>query len=72
MKTVDVESGADLPAGEKGELCIKSVLIMREYWNKPDATKKVRKTVQKKKTGAQMVTQTDPLVLILHFLVVLS
>ena len=26
--------------GARGELCLKSVLVMREYWNKPDATAK--------------------------------
>jgi acyl-CoA synthetase (AMP-forming)/AMP-acid ligase II len=41
LKTVDVETGADMqPAGAKGELCVKSVLVMREYWNKPEATAK--------------------------------
>jgi long-chain acyl-CoA synthetase len=40
LKTVDVDTGADLPAGAKGELCVKSVLVMREYWNKPEATAK--------------------------------
>lgn len=30
--------GGELPAGERGELCIKSPCNILEYWNKPEAT----------------------------------
>jgi acyl-CoA synthetase (AMP-forming)/AMP-acid ligase II len=32
------EGGAELPAGERGELCIKSPANILGYWNKPEAT----------------------------------
>lgn len=32
------EDGATLPAGERGELCIKSPANVLGYWNKPEAT----------------------------------
>ncbi len=37
FKVVD-ESGNELPAGERGEVCIKSPANVRGYWNKPEAT----------------------------------
>ena len=39
LKTIDLDTGAD-QNGARGELCLKSVLVMREYWNKPEATAK--------------------------------
>jgi acyl-CoA synthetase (AMP-forming)/AMP-acid ligase II len=38
MKIVD-DDGAELPTGEIGEVCVKSVLNMVGYWNQEDATK---------------------------------
>jgi acyl-CoA synthetase (AMP-forming)/AMP-acid ligase II len=32
------EQGNSLPAGERGEVCIKSAANVRGYWNKPEAT----------------------------------
>ena len=37
FKVID-GNGQDLPAGERGELCIKSPANIRGYWNKPEAT----------------------------------
>ena len=37
IRIVD-EGGNALPAGERGEVCIKSPANIRGYWNKPDAT----------------------------------
>ena len=39
-KTVDVDTGADLPrgAGSRGELLARSSLVMLEYYNKPEKT----------------------------------
>lgn len=38
FKVID-SAGQVLPAGERGELCIKSPANVRGYWNKPDATR---------------------------------
>ncbi len=37
LQIVD-EKGQSLPAGERGEVCIKSPANVRGYWNKPEAT----------------------------------
>ena len=37
VRVVD-EDGNDLPAGEAGEIIVKGGHIMKEYWNRPDAT----------------------------------
>ena len=37
-RLVDVASGAVVPAGQQGELWVKGPMVMREYWNLPDAT----------------------------------
>lgn len=38
-KVID-DQGKELKAGEIGELCLKGPMAMKEYWNKPEATKK--------------------------------
>ena len=42
-KVVDLQTGADLPPGEEGEICIKGPQVMQGYWNRPDATAEVLK-----------------------------
>ncbi|MFG1360589.1 AMP-binding protein [Xanthobacter pseudotagetidis] len=37
-KVVDPSSGATLPRGQRGELCIRGYSVMRGYWNRPEAT----------------------------------
>jgi acyl-CoA synthetase (AMP-forming)/AMP-acid ligase II len=32
------DAGGSLPAGERGEVCIRSICNFREYWNNPEAT----------------------------------
>jgi acyl-CoA synthetase (AMP-forming)/AMP-acid ligase II len=36
--TIQDEAGRILPRGEIGEVCIRGGHLMREYWNKPEAT----------------------------------
>jgi long-chain acyl-CoA synthetase len=38
IRIVDIKTGEDLPVGERGELVIKSPLVMKEYWNNPEET----------------------------------
>lgn len=38
VKVVDPDSGAELPPGEEGELCIRGYVVMSGYLNKPEQT----------------------------------
>lgn len=40
IKIVDFEARKKLPAGKEGEIVVKSPAQLKEYWNKPDETKK--------------------------------
>jgi long-chain acyl-CoA synthetase len=37
-KIVDLETGADLPAGQPGELVIRGPQVMKGYWHRPEET----------------------------------
>lgn len=43
VKAIDQETGADLPRGEVGIICIKGPQVMQGYLNKPEATAQVLK-----------------------------
>jgi acyl-[acyl-carrier-protein]-phospholipid O-acyltransferase / long-chain-fatty-acid--[acyl-carrier-protein] ligase len=43
IKTIDPETGADLPRGTEGMILVKGPQIMQGYLNRPDATAKVLK-----------------------------
>jgi fatty-acyl-CoA synthase len=38
LKVCDFDTGADLPAGQEGELCIQTPALFKGYWNQPEAT----------------------------------
>jgi len=40
FKLVDPDTGKEAPLGEPGEICIKGPMVMKEYYNKPEETKK--------------------------------
>jgi len=37
-RVVDLVTGAPIPVGEEGELCVRGPQVMKGYWNKPDET----------------------------------
>lgn len=39
LKIRDLETGRDLPAGEAGEVCVRSFGVMKEYYNNPEETR---------------------------------
>jgi long-chain acyl-CoA synthetase len=40
MRTVDPETGAEVPTGDPGEIVIRGPNVMLGYWNRPEATAK--------------------------------
>ncbi len=43
IKIVDINTGEELPPGERGEIVMRSPLVMKGYWNDPEETAKVLK-----------------------------
>jgi long-chain acyl-CoA synthetase len=50
IKIVDIETGKkEMKTGEDGEIAIHGPQVMKGYWNKPDATKEVTRTLDGKR-----------------------
>jgi long-chain acyl-CoA synthetase len=58
MKVID-DNGVELPAGERGELCVKGPQVMKGYWNRPDATAEAMDADGWFKTGDIAVIDSD-------------
>jgi len=58
MKVIDDE-GAELPLGERGELCIKGPQVMKGYWQQPAATAETLDAEGWLKTGDIAVIDAD-------------
>ncbi|KEZ64796.1 long-chain fatty acid--CoA ligase, partial [Pseudomonas amygdali pv. tabaci str. ATCC 11528] len=58
MKVID-DDGAELPFGERGELCIQVPQVMKGYWNQPAATAESLDAQGWFKTGDIAVIGTD-------------
>lgn len=58
-RIVDPETGADLPAGEAGEMWIRGPQVMQEYLNNPEATKSTLTPDGWLKTGDIAYIDTD-------------
>ncbi len=39
IQVINTETGKEVGANEKGEICLKGVTVMLGYWHKPEATK---------------------------------
>jgi long-chain acyl-CoA synthetase len=58
MKVIS-DDGADLPLGERGELCVKGPQVMKGYWNRPEATAEALDAEGWFKTGDVAVIDPD-------------
>ncbi len=58
LKVID-DQGAELPLGERGELCIQGPQVMRGYWQQPEATAEALDAQGWFKTGDIAVIDPD-------------
>jgi fatty-acyl-CoA synthase len=64
-KTVDIESGADLPRGERGELVVRGPAVTSGYYKKPEETQAAFDANGWLRTGdIGIITEDDSLVLV--------
>lgn len=58
LKVID-DQGAELPLGERGELCIQGPQVMKGYWNSPQATAETLDAAGWLKTGDIAIIEAD-------------
>ncbi|TFG16326.1 MAG: AMP-dependent synthetase [Promethearchaeota archaeon] len=59
LKLVDPESGAEVPIGQPGEICVKGPMVTTGYFNKPEETKKAIDSEQFMHTGDMGMMDQD-------------
>ena len=58
-KVIDPLTGTVVPQGNPGELCIRGYLVMKEYWNNPNATREAIDNEQWMHTGDLAIMNTE-------------
>jgi len=58
-KVIDPLTGSVVPHGKAGELCIRGYLVMKEYWNNPNATREAIDNEQWMHTGDLAIMNTE-------------
>lgn len=58
-KVIDPLTGTVIPQGNPGELCVRGYLVMKEYWNNPNATREAIDNEQWMHTGDLAIMNTE-------------
>jgi fatty-acyl-CoA synthase len=58
-KVIDQLTGSVVPHGNSGELCVRGYLVMKEYWNNPNATREAIDNEQWMHTGDLAIMNTE-------------
>jgi fatty-acyl-CoA synthase len=58
-KVIDPLTGTIVPRGSPGELCVRGYLVMKEYWNNPNATREAIDKEEWMHTGDLAIMNTE-------------